>query len=394
MSNPAVPPVPSRAGKSLWSDAWSKLRRNRLAMFCLTVLMLVGLGAFFTPLIPLQPSDNTLTDRDFEPPRLTNAPDDKLTLTLDEIRAANDEAAVLEQTLSTLDSSEKKERAKLKATIHDIRNRPYVDAGFTPHMGGIAKFLTRMRLRIFGDYSLPSLAGRDNLGRDVLSRIFWGARVSIIVSIVATMVSLLIGVSYGAVSGYMGGFIDAAMMRMVDVLYSVPFIFVVVFLLTLLGEEKSKKQLGEMGIDQITIFYLVVGAIYWLTMARVVRGQVLSLKKELYVEAARAQGAGEARIILRHIVPNVMSVVIVYLTLTIPRVMLFEAFLSFLGLGVESPDVSWGMMASDGLEVINPIKTYWWLVVFPSLAIGATLFALNFFGDSLRDALDPKLRDA
>ena len=141
------------------------------------------------------------------------------------------------------------------------------------------------------------------------------------------------------------------------------------------------------------MFFVVVGAVYWLTMARVVRGQVLSLKHEQFVDAARTIGAGQARIIFRHIVPNVLSVVIVYLTLTIPRVMLFEAFLSFLGLGVQAPDVSWGLLANEGFQVITPIKIFWWLFVFPAAAIGMTLFALNFLGDGLRDALDPRLKN-
>ena len=145
------------------------------------------------------------------------------------------------------------------------------------------------------------------------------------------------------------------------------------------------------GIDRITIFYFVVGAIYWLTMARVVRGQVISLRTEPFIESAKAVGASQSRIISLHILPNLLSVVIVYLTLTIPRVMLFEAFLSFLGLGVEPPDVSWGLLANEGIKVITPIKIYWWLIVFPSLALGITLYALNFLGDGLRDALDPKL---
>ena len=390
-------PETPRIGKSLWSDAWWKLCRNRLAMACLAILVMVAVGAFFTPLLPLQPSDKTVTSRDFEPPRISNDPTDRITLTLDAIKQANADASELRSEFDGLQPAatqdEQREVRRLERSIDDVLRKPYRSAGFTD-MGPLSRWMTRMRLRLFGNYSIPSLAGRDSLGRDVLSRIFWGARVSIIVSIVATMVSLVIGVSYGAISGYFGGAVDAVLMRVVDVLYSVPFIFVVIFLLTILGEEQLKKQLADYGIDRITVFYLVVGAIYWLTMARVVRGQVLSLKQELFVEAARAQGAGQSRIIARHIVPNVMSVVIVYLTLTIPRVMLFEAFLSFLGLGVESPDVSWGMLASEGLDVINPIRTYWWLVVFPSIAIGLTLFALNFFGDSLRDALDPKLRDA
>ncbi len=141
------------------------------------------------------------------------------------------------------------------------------------------------------------------------------------------------------------------------------------------------------------MFFILVGAIYWLTMSRVVRGQVISLKQNQFIEAARTIGAGRARIVFRHLLPNVLSVVIVYLTLTIPNVMLFEAFLSFLGLGVARPDVSWGLMANEGMQVITPIKIYWWLVVFPSLALGLTLFSLNVFGDGLRDALDPRLKN-
>ncbi len=413
--------IPKPIGKSLWSDAMRKLRRNRVAMCCAAILLMVAMGAFLTPLLPLQPSANIVTERAFEPPRWDSVETDRLKkFNRKAIEKSYAEAELIRRELqqARLDLRDARGRlqevppdnklyqavateveraeeliARKERAIDDTLHRPYADAGFTK-VGPLSRAMIRARVAIFRDYSLPSICGRDGLGRDVLSRIFWGARVSIIVSIVATLVSLVIGVTWGAVSGYCGGTVDSVMMRVVDILYSVPFIFVVIFLLAILGEEQTKKQLAEYGIDRITIFYVVVGAIYWLTMARVVRGQVLSLKHEAYVEAARAQGAGHARIVFRHLIPNVMSVVIVYLTLTIPRVMLFEAFLSFLGLGVESPDVSWGMLASDGLSVINPINIYWWLIVYPSLAIGITLFALNFFGDSLRDALDPRLRDS
>jgi oligopeptide transport system permease protein len=249
------------------------------------------------------------------------------------------------------------------------------------------------RVMLFGRWSIDSICGRDELGRDLISRLFWGARISLAVGLVAALVSLLIGVSYGAVSGYFGGRVDNTMMRIVDVLYSLPFIFIVIYLITILSEEHIKKWLDERGINRISIFFLVVGAIYWLTMARVVRGQVLSLKNEQFVEAARTIGASRKRILYMHIVPNVLSVIIVYLTLTIPKVMLFEAFLSFLGLGVQAPDVSWGLLANQGFHVITPVKIFWWLFIFPSLAMGLTLFALNFLGDGLRDALDPRLKN-
>ena len=182
-------------------------------------------------------------------------------------------------------------------------------------------------------------------------------------------------------------------MRIVDIFYSVPFIFVVIFLITILAEPSIKQSLEQFGIDRITIFYFLIGAIYWLTMARVVRGQVISLKNEQFVDAARVVGASPGRIIFRHLVPNVMGIVIVYLTLTIPAVMRFEAFLSFLGLGVAPPDVSWGLLVNQGIKVITPLKIYWWLVLFSGATLAVTLFALNFLGDGLRDALDPRMKN-
>jgi oligopeptide transport system permease protein len=274
--------------------------------------------------------------------------------------------------------------------LESILLRPYRDAGY-PELGPISRGMVRTRYRLFGEWTLGPVAGRDEFGRDVLSRVFWGARISIIVGIVATLVSLTIGVTYGALAGYIGGWVDDVMMRLVDILYSIPFIFLVIFIITILSQDDVKAQLEDWGIGRITIFYFVVGAIYWLTMSRVVRGQVISLRHEPFVEAARAVGARHSRIIAYHILPNLLSVVIVYLTLTIPRVMLFEAFLSFLGLGVEPPDVSWGLLANEGIKVITPVRIYWWLIVYPSAALGITLYALNFLGDGLRDALDPKL---
>jgi oligopeptide transport system permease protein len=180
-------------------------------------------------------------------------------------------------------------------------------------------------------------------------------------------------------------------MRVVDVLYSIPFIFVVIFLITLIGDYRMLLE-EKLGLDREKVFYLVIGAIYWLTMARVVRGQVLSLKNSEFIEASRVLGASTARILFQHIVPNVLSIVVVYLTLTIPSVMLFEAFLSFLGLGIEPPKVSWGTIAVEATSAINPLRLFWWMVVFLALAMGSALLALNILGDGLRDALDPRMR--
>jgi oligopeptide transport system permease protein len=395
-------------GVSLGRDAWRRLRRNRTAMASLVTLIVIGLSAFFTPLLPLAPPDKHRTDLQYQPPQF--APLFRPTFKLDwqaiqdtpqKLAAARAELNEARQQLAaarhaapaptdeSVDAAERLARRRANV-LESILLRPYRAAGF-PELGPISRWMVRMRYRLFGEWTLAPVAGRDEFGRDVLSRVFWGARISIIVGIVATLVSLTIGVTYGALAGYIGGWVDDLMMRLVDILYSIPFIFLVIFIITILSQEDVKAQLEYWGIGRITIFYFVVGAIYWLTMSRVVRGQVISLRHEPFVEAARAVGARHSRIIAHHILPNLLSVVIVYLTLTIPRVMLFEAFLSFLGLGVEPPDVSWGLLANEGIKVITPVRIYWWLIVYPSAALGITLYALNFLGDGLRDALDPKL---
>lgn len=216
--------------------------------------------------------------------------------------------------------------------------------------------------------------GTDDLGRDQLTRVMTGGRVSLGVGIIATTVSLLIGVAYGATAAYLGGKVDSAMMRLVDVLYALPFTIFVILLMTLF--ERS-----------IFLLFLVIGAVEWLTMARIVRGQVLTIKKQEFVEAAVSLGYSTRRIILRHIIPNVLGVVVVYATLTVPAVMLLESFLSFLGLGVQPPMPSWGSLIKLGAD---NIQLYPHLLVIPALFFSLTLFSLNFLGDGLRDALDPK----
>lgn len=369
-----------------------------MAMGSLVFLTTLGALAVVTPALPLQsPIDQDLKNRDLRPPNTTsiyvggrkdlNFRNNSLSAALEDY----DRRIESRRQALTGMSGEAQEVAGRELDQAIEAEHPFDKLWNDPNI--LTRGLIRVRLAIFGDWSIPSICGTDHLGRDVLSRIMWGARVSLAVGIVATLVSLLIGVTYGAISGYLGGWVDAAMMRFVDVLYSIPFIFVVIYLITIITEESIKRRLDEIGIDQITFFYMVIGAIYWLTMARVVRGQVISLKNEQFVEAARTTGASRPRIVFVHLIPNVLGIVIVYLTLTIPAVMLFEAFLSFLGLGVQPPDVSWGLLMNEGIKVITPIKTYWWLVVFPGVALALTLFALNFLGDGLRDALDPRMKN-
>ena len=214
--------------------------------------------------------------------------------------------------------------------------------------------------------------GTDQLGRDVLVRVMTGGRISITVGLVATFVALTIGVTYGAVAGSFGGKIDTVMMRVVDILYALPFTIFVILLMVFFGRN-------------IILLFFAIGAVEWLTMARIVRGEVNAIKKMDYIDAARALGVSRRRIILRHMLPNILGPIIVYTTLTIPAVMLLEAFLSFLGLGVQPPMSSWGVLIKDGAE---KMEEFWWLLVFPGTFFSLTLFSLNFLGDGLRDALD------
>lgn len=237
-------------------------------------------------------------------------------------------------------------------------------------------FTTAPTFETSPDNMPPHYFGTEANGRDLLVRTLYGGQISLMVGVVGTLVSLVIGVTYGATSGFLGGRVDSMMMRVVDVLYSLPFMFFVILLMVFFGRH-------------IFLIFVAIGAVNWLDMARIVRGQTLSIKRKEYIEAAHACGVSSWGIIRKHVIPNTLGPVIVYMSLTVPQVILLESFLSFLGLGVQEPMTSWGVLISDGSRSMT---IAWWMLVFPAVFLAVTLFCLNFIGDGLRDALDPRDR--
>jgi len=237
--------------------------------------------------------------------------------------------------------------------------------------------------------------GTDVNGHDLLSRTLFGAQISLFVAATGTLVSLLVGVTYGLISGYAGGRVDNLMMRVVEIIYSLPTLVLVIILVTTLDTPMANflKDAGITSVPpRLVLIVLFLGLTEWLVMARIIRGQVLVLKEQAFVQAAHALGQSHFRILWSHLLPNLSDLIVVYLTLTVPAIMLDESFMSFLGVGLQSPLASWGTLVSDAAGLINPVHSYWWLLVFPGTCMTLTLLALNFLGDGLRDALDPRVK--
>jgi oligopeptide transport system permease protein len=237
--------------------------------------------------------------------------------------------------------------------------------------------------------SIEGMLGYDTLGRPLLVRCLLGGTISLAVGFAAATIAVVLGVTVGLIAGYRRGWVDAVLMRTVDVLYGLPYVLLVI-LFKIAFEDPLAKLVGNKSAANLIVLFAAIGLVSWLTMARVVRGQVLSLRSQPFVEACKAMGLPERRIFLKHILPNLVGPITVYATLTIPSAILQESFLSFLGIGIQPPMPTWGSLASDAVQALSPMKVYWWMLLYPCLLLVVTLLSLNFLGDGLRDVFDPK----
>lgn len=351
LTNTVAPDTELVRGSSLWSDAWFRLKKNHLALFSL------GFFIFMICICVLGPFFTGYRYEDTDLPLKASPPSDKLILRIETLK----------------DGSVKQEHLALSNIEDEFLDLPKPERKAIVAKLAAGDQYTAGNLR-YEPSNQRHLFGTDSLGRDLLTRVLVGGRISLAVGFAATLVSVVIGVTWGATAGFVGGKIDNLMMRIVDILYALPFTVIVILLMVMFGRN-------------FILLFVAIGAVEWLTMARIVRGQIISLKHQEFVEAAVSLGLSGPRILFRHLIPNVASSIIVYATLTVPNVMLLEAVLSFLGLGVPPPMSSWGVLIDAGASAI---QTSPWLLWIPASFFSLTLFSLNFLGDGLRDALDPK----
>ena len=347
-------------GVSLWQDAWRRLKKNKMAMFGLVMIIFYAVISLSAPILPIYNYKQQVLEHQFLPPSIRPAGELMYEKQNRLIRAMAKKEGRLE-----LNAAELKKLSDLKASID-----------------------TEKKVLLTGEEVLVHhrvyLLGTDSLGRDLLARIIYGGQVSILIGLLGAITSVFIGVVFGALSGYIGGTFDSLMMRFdslmmrfVDIMYSLPYMLLVIIFMAIFGRAMSN-------------LFFALAIVSWLTVARVVRGQIMSLKNSEYVEAARSSGAGTGRIVFRHLIPNTAGVIVVYTTLRVPSFIMLEAFLSFLGLGVQAPFASWGVLIQDGVYAMT---TYPWLLWFPAAAMTLFLFSMNFLGDGLRDALDPQSKN-
>ena len=366
--------VPAEKGRSLWADAWARLKENRAALWSAYYLVFMALLCVFGPWFTSHQFTTIYQDYNRVPPSFSAYPKPEM------IDLAVKDA--VQRSRVQLAGWEEKD-GKILITITsakpiDERMTRYIDRSSVFENTKVEDMSTdKLKMTMSADVERQYFFfGTDNSGRDLLTRTLLAGRVSLAIGLLAGIVAVAIGVLYGAAAGFIGGKTDEIMMRIVDILYSLPFIFFVIMLVVFFGRN-------------FVLMFLAVGAVLWLDMARIVRGQALSIKRQEYVQAAEALGVTRLGILIRHVEPNLLGPVVIYMTLLVPQVIILESFLSFLGLGVQEPNSSWGVLISQGA---NNMPGANWLLFFPSLFLTTTLFALNFIGDGLRDALDPKDR--
>lgn len=367
------------AGRSLGQDAWIRLKRNRAAVASAIVLLLIAMAGIVGPWIHTHPYDRIYPQYVRAPASLEAYPKEEAI-----IPAFESVLARARVSIGHIDVSGSTARAPVSSTSAlDPRIVRYVDrsdlfsnARLVDEGGGVLPEGATSGFMEADVQRLHFLFGTDANGRDVLARTLIGVRISLAIGVLASVMALLLGVTYGAVAGYMGGRIDNVMMRIIDILYSLPFIFFVILLVVFFGRS-------------FVLIFIAIGCTEWLDMARIVRGQTLTIKRQEYVQAAEALGVSDAGIVRRHIIPNALGPVVVFVTLLVPKAILLESLLSFLGLGVQEPLTSLGLLIAEGASNMRGAA---WLLLYPAITLTAILFALNFLGDGLRDALDPKDR--
>jgi oligopeptide transport system permease protein len=338
---------------SLWADAWKRLRKNKMALVGLWIVAIYAVLALAAPLLPIYDyTSQELLHANLKP---SLQPSGKVALA--EIDAR------LKQVSGMI---ENEGRGDLKPELARIQ------AERTTLLAQIDKNPVHRKVYLFGT---------DYMGRDMVARTLYGGRISMLVGLVGTLTAVLLGILVGAIAGYAGGKLDNFLMRFVDIMYGMPYMLIVIIMMAMFRQE---------GRSSMVILFIAIALVSWLTIARVVRGQIITLKNAEFVEAARSMGAGPARIIFRHLLPNTLGVIIVFSSLSLPGFIMSESFLSFLGLGISAPDASWGTLVSDG---VSSMELYPWRLLVPGLAMTIFLFAMNFLGDGLRDALDPQSKN-